>query len=159
MDKDSILIACATNDEKHLVNEHFGEAGYFMIFRMDREKWEHIETIPNKVAGEHDHEDPGWPGHHRHRHGHGPGLGQGMGHGEGPKARAILDHFRERKVDVFMSRQFGPNIVIVRQYVLPVVIRHIEKVEEALQLCRENYQQIIQQLNVPAEERKHIVLS
>ncbi len=150
MSRNSILIACATNDQEKLIEDHFGEARYFMIYRLGPGQWEHMETISNRVAGEQD--PPGGAGHH-HRHGY------GHGHGEGSKARDILEHFRERKVDVFMSRQFGPNIVIIRQYVLPVVIRNASTLEEGLSLCKMHFPQLIKQLELCAGERKHLVLT
>ncbi|HHJ10373.1 MAG TPA: hypothetical protein ENK25_05715 [Bacteroidetes bacterium] len=146
MNRNSILIACATNDQEKLIEDHFGEARYFMIYKIGPGQWEHVETIPNRVAGEHDHPDRG---RHHHRH----------GHGEGAKARNILEHFRERKVDVFLSRQFGPNIVIIRQYVLPVVIRNAETLQEGMSLCKMYFPDLVRQLDLPPGERKHLVLT
>ena len=152
MNRNSILIACATNDRENLINDHFGEAKYFMIYRLYPDRWEHVETITNQVTGEYDHSEGGA---HHHRHGH----GHSSGHGEGDKAMAILENFKERQADVFISRRFGPNIVTVRQYILPVVIRNGETLEEGLRLCQEYFKQLVQQLNVPPRERKHLILS
>ncbi len=152
--KDSIKIACATVDQKSLINDHFGEAKYFMIYKLTPGGWELIRTIQNRTAGEEERRGHG----HGHRHGYSPGEHHGHGHGEEAKAGFILEHFRADQVDVFLSRRFGPNIVKIKEYVLPVVIRGVETVEDALSLCREHYQDLVKQLNITPHERKHLVL-
>jgi len=144
---DPILIACATDDQKTFVPDHFGEARYFMLYRLTPEGWEHVKTLENVAR-----EGEGHGHHHHHGHGH------GHGHGEGAKAQAILEHFREEHVDVFASRRFGPNIVKINKYVLPVVIREAKTLEEGLEACRSHYDEMVQRLEQPVEGRKHLVI-
>ena len=139
---DPILVACATDDQKTFIPDHFGEARYFMLFRLTEERWEHVRTLTNTSREGEEHGD--------HHHGH--------GHGEGAKAQAILEHFREAHVDVFISRRFGPNIVRISRYVLPVVIRGGATLEEGLTVCREHYGRITALLALPVKDRKHLVI-
>ncbi len=144
MERNSILVACATDDEQTFVPDHFGEARYFVLYRLTREGWEKVEVLPNRAR----------EGEHHHGHGH----GRHHGHGEGRKARAILEHFRDKKVDVFVSRRFGPNIVVIGEYVLPVVVRGRETLEEGLEALREHYDEVVARLAQPPEERRHLVI-
>lgn len=89
------------------------------------------------------------PGHHRHGHGHG---------GEA-KIIYILEHFRNEQVDVFLPRRFGSNIIKIREYIFPVIIRGEETPEDALSLCREHKQYLIKRLNISPHKRKHLILS
>jgi len=91
------------------------------------------------------------------QHHHGPGHGHG--HGEGWKAKAILEHFREEQVDVFISRRFGPNIVHINKFVLPVVFRREGSIDEGLEACRSRFDELAEMLALPPEERKHLVIS
>jgi predicted Fe-Mo cluster-binding NifX family protein len=142
----SLIIACATDDQETFIPDHFGEAKYFMLFRLMPEGWEHIKTLENIARDVEEH------GHHHHGHGH------GHGHGEGAKAQVILEHFREEQVDVFVSRRFGPNIVRINKYVLPVVVREAVTLEEGLEACRRHYREMTERLNLPVEVRKHLVI-
>ena len=140
----SFLVACATNDKQTFIPDHFGEAKYFMLYRLTREGYEHVKTLVNRARDGEGH------GHHHHGHGH--------GHGEGGKARAILDHFREEHVDVFISRRFGPNIVHISKVVLPVVIRQGETLEDGLEALRSRFDELASLLAMPPEARKHLVI-
>ncbi len=141
----SFLVACATNDKQTFILDHFGEAKYFMLYRLTVEGHEYVKTLLNNAREEEEH------GHH-HGHGH------GHGHGEGGKARAILEHFREEHVDVFISRRFGPNIVHISKVVLPVVIRQGETLEEGLEAVRSRFDEVASLLAMPPEARKHLVI-
>ncbi len=117
-----------------------------MLFRLMPEGWEHIKTLENTAREVEEH------GHHHHGHGH------GHGHGEGAKAQAILEHFREEHVDVFTSRRFGPNIIRINKYVLPVVIREATTLTEGLEACRVRFEELVQRLAQPVDKRKHLVI-
>ena len=144
---DSILVACATDDQETFIPDHFGEAKYFMLYRLTPEGYEHVKTLTNRAREGEGH------GHHHHGHGH------GHGHGEGGKAQAILKHFREEHVDVFISRRFGPNIVHIGKVVLPVVVRDAVTLAEGLEACRVRYDEVVSLLTAPPERRKHLVIS
>jgi predicted Fe-Mo cluster-binding NifX family protein len=146
----SLIIACATDDQETFIPDHFGEAKYFMLYRLMPEGWEHVKILENNAREGEAH------GHHHHGQGH--GHGHGHGHGEGAKAQAILEHFREEQVDVFVSRRFGPNIVRINKYVLPVIVREAVTLEEGLEACRRRYQELAERLSLPVEVRKHLVI-
>ncbi len=143
---DPLIIACATDDQETFISDHFGEAKYFMLYRLMPEGWEHVKILENNAREGEEH------GHHHHGHGH------GHGHGEGAKAQAILEHFREEDVDVFVSRRFGPNIVRINKYVLPVIVREAVTLREGLEACRRRYEELTERLRMPVEERKHLVI-
>jgi predicted Fe-Mo cluster-binding NifX family protein len=95
MTEQSVIIACATNDKKELVNDHFGEATWFMLFKLSKKNISEIKSIKNKTASESEEEE--------------------HSHGAAKKAKAIIEHFKSENVDIFLSRQFGPNIKRIKK--------------------------------------------
>jgi len=134
----TILVACATNDKKHLVDDHFGEAAFFMIFQLNDEVATEIATIENTAASDQEEDHS---------------------HGGGAKAKAIIEHFKTYNVDVFISRQFGPNIKKIRKHVLPVIMKTKLTIQDDLDLCRARLSDIKELLAKPPQERKHLTLN
>jgi predicted Fe-Mo cluster-binding NifX family protein len=139
MTEQSVIIACATNDKKELVNDHFGEATWFMLFKLSKKNISEIKSIKNKTASESEEEE--------------------HSHGAAKKAKAIIEHFKSENVDIFLSRQFGPNIKRIKKEVLPVIIRGSETIKSDLELCRTNFDTLLNRLAEPADSRKHLVFT
>ena len=92
-----MLIACATDDKVNLINDHFGDAKYFNIYKLEKEKYELVESVDNNTTSDR-HADPN-------------------------KAKQILQLLNSKGVQILMNKAFGPNIKIVNRFLLPVVIR------------------------------------
>jgi predicted Fe-Mo cluster-binding NifX family protein len=112
-----MLIACATNDGIHLINDHFGDADYFHVFHVTETDSTLVEIIQNTSTEEtHTHGDPN-------------------------KAKQILDLLGNKNVDMLMNKAFGKNITIVKQKVLPLVM-HDDNIESSFTKIRKHFAQI-----------------
>lgn len=104
---DKIRIACATDDGKNLIKEHFGDASLFMIYEMDVDtgSYEFIERIENRSPEEKKHGDPA-------------------------KAKSISEILDGPQV--LLAYAMGTNIVRIRKKFCPVISREVD-IEKALE--------------------------
>lgn len=79
------ICAFPTNDGNHLVNEHFGEAEYFDLYRIGKEEITFLKRIENQSPEE-------------------------RGHGDPNKAKKITQILKKENVQLILSRKFGGNI-------------------------------------------------
>ncbi|MBN2614738.1 MAG: hypothetical protein JXR71_03520 [Bacteroidales bacterium] len=79
------ICAFPTNDGIHLVNNHFGEAEYFDLYRIGKEEVTFLKRIENQSPEE-------------------------KGHGDPNKARNITQILKKENVQVMLSLKFGGNI-------------------------------------------------
>lgn len=79
------ICAFPTNDGNHLVNDHFGEANYFDLYRIGKEEISFLKRIENQSPEE-------------------------RGHGDPNKAKKISQILKKENVQVILSLKFGGNI-------------------------------------------------
>jgi len=127
-----MLVACATNDGRHFINEHFGDAEYFYLYEVNEQNINLQEKIVNDVEEERMHGDPN-------------------------KARNITNLLAQKGAVVVVNRAFGPNIQRIKHKVIPVIINN-DTIEDGLKKVQENLQEISQILALPEEERTFIDL-
>jgi len=128
---EKIIAACATDDGTAFIERHFGDAQKFDIYQLNEDGFECIGSVMNTAPEERQHADP-------------------------RKAAGIGAVLKERKVNVLVSRQFGPNLKRVRKQFVPVIAR-VSIVEEGLKLVRDNIDRVLEELK-RGEERNHLVL-
>jgi predicted Fe-Mo cluster-binding NifX family protein len=128
-------IGIATDGGTRLAAGHFGEAGRFVVVEFDGTQVLSRREVDNPTSD---------AGHDRIDHGH-----------EGT-ATAIGRLMAVNGVQILVSRAFGPNIRRMTTRFLPVVVRG-DTVDQALDLLRANWQQVITQWH-RGEERRHLVL-
>lgn len=128
---ENLTVACATDEGDQLINRHFGEAGRYDIYELQRESVKFMRSIENTVPEERDHADP-------------------------QKARNIGGLLKPAGVQVLVSGQFGQNIKRVRKSFVPVIVRSLE-INTALEMLQQHYEEIVREYE-RGEERKHIVL-
>ncbi|MFW5771359.1 MAG: NifB/NifX family molybdenum-iron cluster-binding protein [Spirochaetota bacterium] len=115
-----ITVACATDDKKTFSGGHFGEARFYMIFNVDKNGSEQVETIENVTL---DYQETV------------------KEHGDPMKAKHVMILLKEKNVQVLANKKFGPNIARIKIRFLPVIM-NVESVQEGLEMIRENYDRI-----------------
>lgn len=101
-----MIVACATDDGKHFISRHFGDAHYYYIFKFEKTHFVHIHTLSNKSGEELVHADP-------------------------DKAKGITELLKEKNVELVLSKVFGPNIQRIKNHFLPVMVS-VESMEDGL---------------------------
>ncbi|BDU50367.1 NifB/NifX family molybdenum-iron cluster-binding protein [Haliovirga abyssi] len=130
-----LIIACATNNGEEFVNDHFGSANYFDIYKMSKESIEKIDRVDN--TSEEEKEDDGI-------------------HGDPNKAKGISGILKKKDVQVVVGYKMGPNIIRMKKKFVPVIVRNIN-IKNSLEIVKNNFDKIVEELN-NGENRKHIVL-
>ncbi|MDM8534200.1 NifB/NifX family molybdenum-iron cluster-binding protein [Clostridiaceae bacterium HSG29] len=127
------VVACATNDKVKFLGDHFGDAEYYCIYKLDSNGYELIETINNTTEEEDEeiHADP-------------------------KKAKGITQLLKVKKVNVVMTKVFGPNIKRIRKKFVSVLTKK-DTLEEALTILVNNTKLLEETLNA-GEERELIRL-
>lgn len=128
-----ITVACATDDKKAFSGGHFGEAGFYMIFNVDTNGSEYVETIENVTL---DYQE------------------SVKEHGDPMKAKHVMILLKEKNVQVLANKKFGPNIARIKIRFLPVIM-DVESIQEGLEMIRENYDRIYGEYS-KGTDRKHM---
>ena len=92
--------AFAISSENNFSNQHFGDAENFMIYSWENQKLVFTEKLINPHQGMHENQN----------------------HGSAKKGNDIINLLKKKGVTVLVSKQFGPNIAMVNQHFIPVII-------------------------------------
>ncbi len=116
-----LLVAFATEDNEKLKNDgHFGDAGFYLVYKMTKDSTEFLEKIENPKFAE-----------NHHIKGGDPNKAKGMS--------GLL-----KNVDVLVSRQFGTNITrMIKKFVC--VLPRVETIEEAIEKVQQSYERILEE--------------
>jgi len=130
-----ITAAFATDDGKSFMERHFGDARYFDIYEIDENNVKLIKRIDNSTDKD-DAEDV---------------------HGDPVKAGGIMGLLVKEKVNVAVSKNFGPNITrILKKF---ACVRFLGgEINEGIKRIQENIGAVSTELE-KGEARKHITLS
>ena len=112
----NLILAIATNDEKELITDHFGEAEKYMIYKLKDEEFTYIKTIKNESIEE-EHDD---------------------GHGDPEKAKSVKQLLLPHKINLVSSIYFGPNIKRMKKNFLPIKVRNVTTIVQAIELLTQN---------------------
>lgn len=93
----NIKVACATDDGKNFIKDHFGDARQFDIYVEDGTGFVFLGSVMNTSPEEKVHADP-------------------------KKAQGITGLLKSRGVKVLVNMAFGPNITRIRKNFIPVVV-------------------------------------
>ncbi len=80
-----LIVAFATDNGKHLTNEHFGEAKEYLIYNLSKNEAKYVDVVNNIPLKEEMHADP-------------------------RKANGIAGLLKTHKVNVIVNQAFGANI-------------------------------------------------
>ena len=126
------VCAFATDDGEHFSKTHFGDAGFYLLYAIDHDEIEYIERIDNTSIEVEDH-------------------------AAREKAKSVSSLLKKKKVQVLVSRIFGPNIKRVKNHFVPVIVKN-NKIQEALTIVRKNLDEIELEWKKESSQRKHLIL-
>ena len=130
-----MLVAFSTNDGKHLIEDHFGDAKIYPIYEITADGYKFIKTVENTTEAEGEHEEH---------------------HGDPKKAQGIDSLMKKNGVQVLAGKAFGPNIVRMNPQFVVVLVNN-PTVDEALEVLVKNFDLIQERWN-QGSERKHLNL-
>ena len=132
---EQVKIAIATDQEKRLTNEHFGDAKQYIVYQIDKHSVKKIGIIENTTEAEKEHE------HH---------------HGDPSKAQGIGKLMKNNNIQVLVGKVFGPNIKrMLKDFI--IVLVNDENSDLAAERIRQNFDKIIENMQ-NKENRQHINL-
>lgn len=131
-DNGYLVIACASDDDKLLVNDHFGEAKSYKIYKISKNDIEYIDKIQNTSRRE-SHE--------------------GLGHGDAEKAGDIKSLLKRRDVDCILGHKIGKNIIRMRRHFIPIVSRN-RVIDKSIKEVQSRFDEIAALKN----SEKHMVI-
>ena len=123
--KNGLILAIATDDEKHFIKRHFGDADRYLIYQLNKENLIFIKKIINNSEEEQSHSDP-------------------------VKAGSIAKILKEEGTQVLVSRVFGPNIKRMIKKFACVMIHEVS-IEQGLEKMKVNYSAIVDAWNNGSE--------
>ncbi len=131
MDNKEFLVAFATDNGKNFIEKHFGDAEYFLIYKMVENGFSYIDTIKNNSEEEKKHADP-------------------------KKAKSISKILKAKNVHILVGKAFGGNIVRMKKKFVCIKC-NLTLIENSFELLLNNFNQILSQWE-KGEERDFIVL-
>lgn len=130
---EELIVGIATDDERHFITRHFGDAERYLIYRLTEDGYEFLKIVRNTTAEEDEevHADP-------------------------VKAGSIAKVLKAEGTQVLASRVFGPNIKRMIKKFACVIIQE-DLINQGLVKLQENFSAILERWE-QGEERKHIKL-
>ena len=116
---EALILAAATDDGEQFMDRHFGDAGYYNLYRLTPEKLEFIKKISNVSEKERMHADP-------------------------VKAQGVTEMLKKENVQVAVSKVFGPNIKRIQKKFVCVLTQQ-GSIEEKLNVLRKQFSRLTQE--------------
>lgn len=113
-----ITAAFPTDDGKTLIDRHFGDAEYFVIYNIDENECRFISKIANSSGEE-----------------------KANVHADPEKAKGVSQLLKAQGVNTAVAPVFGPNIKRIRKKFVCVLVDKIP-IEQASELLRRHYADI-----------------
>ncbi len=129
----AIKMAFATDDGKTFMDRHFGDAEYYDVYEIDKDKSKFIKRIMNTTEedDENIHADP-------------------------VKAKSVTSLFKDENIKVVVSKIFGPNIKRIKKKFVCILMNDNSISESIISI--QNCMNIIYNEWKKGEERKHLNL-
>jgi len=119
----NIITAFATDDGQTFMDRHFGDAESFNIYEINSTKVNFLKTISNTIEEEDEDEDV---------------------HADPTKAKGIAGLLKKEKVQVVVSKVFGPNIKRIKNKFV-CIIEQEKKINDSIKTIQQNMDIIIQE--------------
>jgi predicted Fe-Mo cluster-binding NifX family protein len=129
--KENFIMAIATNDGKHFIKDHFGDAKYFQLYSLGSDLVTYLDRIENNSEEEKKHADP-------------------------KKAKSISQILNKKSVTVLVGNAFGGNIVRMKRKFVCIKCSYSE-IANVFPLLLDNFDKIQAEWE-KGEERDFIVL-
>jgi len=114
---DSFIVAVATDDGKNLIDRHFGDADYYYLYRVSKEKQEFLKSVSKKF-----NED------------------ESLKDGDPEKAKGISAFLKPFGVKVTAAKAYGPNIKRIKKHFVCVLANG--NIQDALNKIQENFPEV-----------------
>lgn len=122
-------VAFATDDGKNLVDKHYGDADYYVIYEISKEESVFVEKRENTTEKEEDEI-----------------------HGDPRKASSIGQLMKG--VQILCNKQFGQNIKRMKKKFLPILF-DIDNIEEAIKIIQSRFDEVQKEWD-NGEDRKYL---
>ena len=124
-----LITAFATDDGKVFMDRHFGDANYYDIYKISASGMEFIKRIDNTTEEEDEeiHADP-------------------------KKAKGISGLLKKEKVQVVVSKVFGPNIKRIKKNFVCIIMSKKENISDSISFVQQKFDTIDKEWN-KGEER------
>ncbi len=109
---EKIRVAFATDNGKTFMSRHFGDAKHYYIYEINKENAEFIKEIENTTEEEEMHADP-------------------------KKAGSIAYLLKQEKVQVAVSKIFGPNIMRIKKKLVCILMKE-NSIETCIEVIKSN---------------------
>ena len=128
----NLKVAFATDDGKTFMDRHFGDAKHYYIYKIDNENSEFVKKISNTTEEEEDiHADP-------------------------KKAKSIAKLLKQEKVQVVVSKIFGPNIKRIKKKFVCILMKEYS-IENSIDIIKSNFLMIAEEWEI-GENRSFLKL-
>ena len=126
-------MAFATDDGKTFMDRHFGDAEYYDVYEIDKDKSEFIKRIINTTEEDDEsiHADP-------------------------IKAKGVTGLFKKENIKVVVSKVFGPNIKRIKKKFVCVLMND-NSILESIRKIQQSIHIIDNEWSI-GEERSHLNL-
>lgn len=91
-------VAIATDDKISLIERHFGDAAFYIIYLLTKDNYKIVSYLENKSIEENEDEL----------------------HGDPLKAKSVSQMLKKEQIQIVVSKQFGPNINRIKKHFVPV---------------------------------------
>lgn len=111
----NLRFAFAVNEANEFEEKYFGEAEKYIIYERKADKMELSSVEINRFKS----------------------LNKEQEHGSIRKGNAIIKFLKEKDVNILVSRQFGKNIILVKEHFIPVRIS-LEHPDEVIDILNKH---------------------
>jgi len=128
---EELKIAFASDDEKHLIKDHFGDAKLYLVFEIGINKADLVKKVVNESPEEQKHADPN-------------------------KAKGVAGLLKPYGVQVLVNKAFGGNIKRMKTKFVCVFSKS-DTIEEAIATIQAHFRDIVKEWQ-RGEERDFLKL-
>ncbi|MCF7890385.1 hypothetical protein K9M78_04120 [Candidatus Bipolaricaulota bacterium] len=128
------LVACGTSDGENLFEDHFDNAPYFHLYKINVRGFEFIEEIEN-ISGENTEDQES---------------------DEELKAKNISSLLKAKSANVLLAHQMGPELAKISKDFVPIISHELD-IETALNSVRERLHLVEREWR-KGESREYLVL-
>ena len=114
---EKLRIAFASDDEKRMTKEHFGEAKAYLVYEIGKEKAKLLNIVPNTSPEEQNHADPN-------------------------KAKGVAGLLKPYGAQILVNKAFGGNIKRM-QAKFVCVLSKADTIEESIKNIQNRFQDVV----------------
>ena len=114
---EKLMIAFASDDEKHLIKDHFGEAKAYLVYEIGEKKAELLNIVPNTSPEEQKHADP-------------------------KKAKGVAGLLKPYGAQILVNKAFGGNIKRM-QTKFVCILSKPDTIEDSIKNIQNRFQDVV----------------